>query len=300
MVPDTPTGLRAQALLTPAAARLARAGAASPAADARTLLAWAAGVDPSRLAFETIDDAAARRFERTIAARSAGTPVQHITGVAHFRTLALRVGPGVFLPRPETEALTGWAIERVRALSRDAAGRPRLIVDLGAGSGAIALAIATECPGCRSYAVERDPMAFDYLRDNVTQFPSDDDRSAPHPVCADMADALGELDGQVDVVVSNPPYIPERDRALVSPEVLAHDPPAALFAGADGLDGLRRVAQVAARLLRPGGWLGVEHDETTGPASVAHLLDTGDFGEVEDHHDLTGRPRFVTARKLAG
>ena len=296
---DTPTLPRAQALLAPAVVRLREAGIASPAADARTLLGWAAGVEPSRLLIEGIDEAAARRFERAITARAAGTPVQHLTGEAHFRAVRLRVGPGVFLPRPETEALAGWAIERLRELgpTGGADGGAPLAVDLGAGSGTIAVAIAAECPGCRIAAVERDPTAVGYLRDNVDRVGA---CAEWRVVNADMAGALPDLDGQVDVVVSNPPYIPERDRGLVSPEVLAHDPPAALFAGTDGLDGLRLVAEVASRLLRPGGWLAVEHDETTGRASVDHLMGTGRFGEVEDHRDLTGRPRFVTARKLAG
>ena len=279
------------------AGRLERAGLPSPEADARTLLAWALGVEPSALVACRVDAATAERFARLVAERAAGVPVQYLTGEACFRTVRLRVGPGVFIPRPETEALAGWAI-RCLTDRGTAAGPAPVVVDLAAGSGAISLAIAAERPGCEQCAVEIDPVAFGYLQANLR--PPLSGGKPVRLVRGDAADALPDLDGRVDLVVSNPPYIPERDRHLVAADVLAHEPALALFSGPDGLDGLRVVARTAARLLRPGGWLGVEHDETTGEAAVAHLAATGVFGRIEDHRDLAGRPRFVTARKLAG
>lgn len=275
---------RASSLLGPAGARLAQAGAASPEADARTLLAWALGVEPYRLAFTDVDEAAAARFEAAVDGRAVGVPLQYLTGVAHFRTVDVRVGPGVFIPRPETEALAGWALERLS----EATAPPR-VVELCAGSGAITKALIAEGPGGRYWAVESDPVAFGYLRANLA---TDADL-----VPADMAGALADLDGTIDLVIANPPYIPEVDRDLVASDVLAHEPHTALFSGQDGLDGLRVAAQAAARLLAPGGWVGIEHDEETGTSAVAELAALGCFSRIEDFPDLTGRPRFVTACK---
>ena len=275
--------LRPATLLKPAAQRLRAAGVASPEADARTLLAGAMGVETWQLATEWTNDADAGRFQELVAARAAGWPLQYLTGVAHFRTVSVAVGPGVFIPRPETEVVTGWAIEHLHA--------PGVVVELCAGSGAISLAIAAESPGCRQFAVERDDEAFRWLTMNCAG-------TAISPVQADMADALPELVGTVDLVIVNPPYVPSRDRALVASDVLAHEPEQALFAGPDGLDSIAVVAAAAARLLRPGGWLVCEHDETHGATAPALLEATGNFEDVDGHLDLTLRPRFVTARRL--
>jgi release factor glutamine methyltransferase len=284
----------ASALLPPAARRLADAGCVSPRSDVRTLLAFVLGVEPHRLATTPVDAGQVDRFAALVDARAAGRPVQYLTGVAYFRTVAVSVGPGVFIPRPETESLAGWAVKRLADIADD---RTPVVVELCAGSGAISLAIAAERPGCEQHAVENDVRAFRYLRRNLAGCAGP---AAMDLVCGDMADALPGLNGRADMVVANPPYIPEDDRGLVVADVLANEPAAALFSGRDGLDALRVVVRTATRLLLPGGWVGIEHDETTGPGAVAVLTHCRRFGNIEDHIDLTGRPRFVTAQLLAG
>jgi release factor glutamine methyltransferase len=234
--------------------------------------------------------------------------VQYLTGEAYFRTISVQVGPGVFIPRPETEGLAGWAVERLqqqaenRVAERNPCASPPapyhpVVVELCAGSGAISRAIAAECPGCAQYAVEVDPVAFAWLRRNADPCPGAHSMQLVH---ADMADALPQLNNTVDVVVANPPYIPRSDAGLIAPDVLGHEPDRALFGGADGLDALRVVVRVAARLLAPGGWVGIEHDETTGPGARQAVSTAHCFDGIEDHRDLAGRPRFVTAQRLAG
>jgi len=274
------------------AAVLRAAGVASPEADARTLLAWATGLEPWQLATEQVDEAAVARFNELIEARAAGEPLQYLTGVAYFRTISVAVGHGVFIPRPETETVTGWGIDWLKADPATCAqdDEERVVVELCAGSGAISLAIAAEAPGCRQYAVELDDDAFCWLTKNCAG-------TGIQLVHADMADALHELDGSVDLVIVNPPYIPAADRALVAADVLGHEPPQALFAGPDGLDAIPVVARVAARLLRRGGSLVCEHDESQGISAPGLIDATGLFDDVQDHPDLTGRPRFLTARR---
>jgi release factor glutamine methyltransferase len=218
-------------------------------------------------------------------------PLQHLTGRAPFRHLELAVGPGVFVPRPETEQLAGWAIGRLAGL--DAA----VVVDLGSGSGALALAIAQEVPAARVTAVERDPGAIEWTRHNAAARAAAGDRPVP-VVLGDMTDGglLRELDGGVDLVVSNPPYVP--DGAVLPREVAEHDPPLALWGGPDGLDVVRALLDTAARLLRPGGELGIEHADQQGDALPAVVRAHGGFADVEDHPDLAGRPRFTTARRV--
>ncbi len=263
-------------------AALAQAGLASPQAEARTLTAFVLGVEPSRLALaEALTGDQARSLNQLVARRQAGQPLQHLTGRAFFRTVSVHVGPGVFIPRPETELLAGWAIDQVRA------GWGR-VVELCAGSGAISLAIAAESRPLAQWAVEREDPAFAYLVGNLSDGPV-------RPVHRDMAEALPELDGGVDLVVANPPYIPEGERDRLPLEV-GRDPAEALFSGADGLDATALVAQTARRLLRPGGLVGSEHGDDQ--ADQARRIFTGaGFVEVTTHPDLTGRPRFVTARR---
>ena len=280
--------VRPSALLASAADRLRAAGVASPEADARTLLAWAMGVETWQLATEMADEADAARFDGLVDARAAGRPLQYLTGVAYFRTISLAVGPGVFIPRPETETMVGWAIDRLAGWAKP--GAP-VVVELCAGSGAISLAIAAERPGCHQFAVESADAAFAWLVRNCGE------AGPVQLVHADMADALSELDGTVDLVIANPPYVPERDRHLVADDVLAHEPAGALFAGPDGLDAVAVVAQVAARLLRRGGLLACEHDDSQGASAPALVAADGSFDQVEDHVDLVGRPRYVTARR---
>lgn len=278
-------------LLADATRRLADAGVESPRVDAELLLASVLGVSRARLlTLVTVPDDVLTRFGTLLDQRADRVPLQHLTGRAPFRFLELAVGPGVFVPRPETEQLTGWALERLAGMDAP------VVVDLGSGSGAIALSIANEHRGARVTAVERDPGAIEWTRHNAAA--RVDAGDTPVDVSrGDMTDPhlLAELDGTVDVVVSNPPYVP--DGATVPREVADHDPPLALWGGPDGLDVVRGMLTVAARLLRPGGWLGIEHADVQGDALPALVRAQGAFTDVEDHPDLAGRPRFTTARR---
>ncbi len=232
---------------------------------------------------------AAARFDRLVEERAARVPLQHLTGRAAFRHLELAVGPGVFVPRPETEQIAGWVLAQVADLPAP------VVVDLGTGSGAIALSVAGEHPGARVTAVERDPDAIAWTRLNAGARAAAGD--TPVTVLAgDMTDPhlLRELDGAVDVVVSNPPYVP--DGARLPREVADHDPPLALWGGPDGLDVVRGLLRTAARLLRPGGLLAIEHADVQGGALPALVRAHGGFTAVADHPDLAGRPRYTTAQ----
>ncbi len=261
------------------------------AAEARTLLAHAAGVETSRLELlDGVDRSVQDDFDVLVARRLAGEPLQYLTGGVGFRTVEVVVGPGVFIPRPETEVMTGWAITALGGLADP------IVVELCAGSGAISLAIATERPGCRQFAVELSSEAAAYAAENLAATEVD-------LWVGDMADAFAELDGQVDLVIANPPYVPLSEREFVGADVVAHEPELAVFSGPDGLDALKVVAATAARLLRPGGVVCAEHAESHAAEVVALFSASGDFVEVSDHQDLTDRPRFVTAvraQNLAG
>ncbi|MGY1722411.1 peptide chain release factor N(5)-glutamine methyltransferase [Blastococcus sp. SYSU DS0533] len=274
-----------------AAARLAEAGVESPRVDAELLLAHVLGVPRTRLlTLDDVDGAATARFEALVAQRADRVPLQHLTGRAPFRHLELLVGPGVFVPRPETEQLVSWALERLAGVAEP------VVVDLGSGSGAIALSLAHEHPGARVTAVERDPGAIGWTRHNAGARAEAGD--TPVTVLdGDMTDPelLRELDGRVDLVVSNPPYVP--DGARVPREVADHDPPLALWGGPDGLDVVRGLLVTAARLLRPGGWIGIEHADQQGESLPAVVRSHGGFTDVDDHPDLAGRPRYTTARR---
>ena len=275
-------------LLRQATEQLTLAGAQSPAAEARTLLAYVLECAVTALLLAPDPDARqADRYLDLIAERAAGVPLQHLTGEAWFRTVRLSVGPGVFLPRPETEVMTGWAIDRLTELRATRPGPP-LVVELCAGSGAISRAIATELPGCRQYAVELSAEAYPYLMTNLTD-------TGVTSVEDDMATALPELDGIVDLVICNPPYIPLDAYEGVTEEVRRHEPPGALFSGADGLEAMRVLAATGARLLHAGGLLSAEHAEVQEHSAPAVFVDHGEWLQVRDHRDLTGRPRFLTA-----
>jgi release factor glutamine methyltransferase len=258
--------------------------------DAELLLSHVLGLPRAGL-LTTTEVAAidADRFATLIAQRADRVPLQHLTGRAAFRYLELAVGPGVFVPRPETEQLAGWALEQLVGTAEP------VVVDLGSGSGALALSIAHEHPGARLTAVERDPGAIEWTRHNAATRASAGD-TVVEVVEGDMTDPrlLTSLDGAVDLLVSNPPYVP--DGARVPREVADHDPPLALWGGSDGLDVVRGLLVTAARLLRPGGLLGIEHADQQGGALPALVRAHGVFTEVEDHPDLAGRPRFTTAR----
>jgi release factor glutamine methyltransferase len=284
--------VRPGTLLTETARRLADAGVESARVDAELLLAHVLGVPRSRLL--TLDDVPepdAARFGALIDQRADRVPLQHLTGRAPFRHLELAVGPGVFVPRPETEQLAGWVLEQLRGVPAP------VVVDLGAGSGALALSVAQEHAGARVTAVERDPGAIEWTRHNAAARAAAGDGPVA-VVAGDMTDPalLGELNGRVDLVVSNPPYVP--DGARVPREVADHDPPMALWGGPDGLDVVRGLLGTAARLLRPGGRLGIEHADQQGSALPALVRAHGAFTDVEDHPDLAGRPRFTTARRV--
>jgi release factor glutamine methyltransferase len=273
-----------------AAARLAEAGVESPRAEAELIAAHVHGVKRTEL-HRVADTDFDARFWEGIGRRAAREPLQHITGCAYFRYLELEVGPGVFVPRPETEVMTGWAIDRLRAMD---VAEP-VVVDLGTGSGAIALAIAQEVPRARVHAVEADPLARPWTERNIERLaaaaPYTKGRVTLHG--GDFADCLHELDGQVDLVVSNPPYIPLG--AGVPPEVGEYDPPAALWGGADGLDAIRVVERVARRLLRPGVLVAVEHGAPQGAAVYWVFPEEAGWRDTRNHKDLTRRDRFVTA-----
>lgn len=269
-----------------AAATLAEAGIDSARWDAEQLAAHLAGTDRGRLALlDPPDEEFFGRYRDVVAARSRRVPLQHLLGTAAFGPVLLHVGPGVFIPRPETEALLEWAV------AQQLAPRP-IIVDLCTGSGALAVALAHHLPDARIIAIDNSDAALDYARRNTRG-------TAIELLRADVTDPalLAELDGRVDMVVANPPYVP--DDAVLDPEVAQHDPPQAVFGGPDGLTVIGPLVRLAGRWLRPGGLIGVEHDDTTSAQTAELFHRTGAFDDVRARADLTGRPRFATARKRA-
>jgi release factor glutamine methyltransferase len=264
-----------------AAGTLAAAGIDSARFDAECLAAHTAGVDRGRLALHEPDEVFFERFRELVAARASRIPLQHLMTTAPFGPVLLNVGPGVFVPRPETEAVLEWA------LTQELSDSPT-IVDLCTGSGALAVALALTRPQARVVAVDDSSEALRYARRNS-------EGSAVVVLEADVTapGVLADYDGQVELVVANPPYIP--DGATLEPEVAEHDPAHALFGGPDGMAVIGPIVALAARLLCPGGRVAVEHDDTTAAQTVAVFEAAGVFGEVASHRDLTGRPRFVTA-----
>jgi release factor glutamine methyltransferase len=277
--------------LAAATTRLSSAGVESPEYDAQTLLAHVLGVERSQLPLvDDVPPTVAEQYDALVARRAAREPLQHLTGVAHFRHVELLVGPGVFVPRPETELLAGWAVERAQELLSTGSTDAPVVVDLGTGSGAIPKAVADEVPAARVYAVELDEGAHRWAERNLTGTGVDLRQG-------DLAEAFADLAGAVDVVVSNPPYIPHEAWESVAVEVRDHDPQLALYAsGDDGLDTIRVVERRAALLLRPGGVVGVEHADSQGETAPAVFSGSARWDQVRDHPDLTGRPRFLTAR----
>jgi release factor glutamine methyltransferase len=271
-------------LLRAATASLAAAGVASPRVDAELLAAAVLGVGRGRLALiDGVRDGEARRFTELVERRARRIPLQHLIGTAAFRHLELAVGEGVFVPRPETELLAGWGI------AHTAPGAT--VVDLGSGSGAIALSVAGEASPGWVIAVERSPAALAWLRRNTAG-------TAVEVVEGDITDPdlLTGLRGAVDVVLCNPPYVPEG--TAVPPEVAGHDPAEAVFGGRDGLAVIRPVVALAADLLRPGGVVGIEHDDGHAAAVPDLLRADRRFTDVAGHDDLSGRPRYATARRV--
>ncbi|WP_319804462.1 peptide chain release factor N(5)-glutamine methyltransferase [Nocardioides malaquae] len=264
--------------------RLAEAGVESPDSDVTLLLCHVLDTSPGRLVLvDDLSDDQVAEMERLVAQRAERVPLQHLTGRAFFRHVELEVGPGVFVPRPETELLAGWAVEACAELAEP------VVLDLCTGSGAIARAVADEVPTARVHAVELDPDAHRWAERNLAGTGVD-------LRLGDMATAFDDLLGTVDVVVCNPPYIPFEAWESVAVEARDHDPHLALFSGQDGLDAMRTLERRAAELLRPGGVVGAEHADVQGESAPGVFVSTGRWSDVRDHRDLAGRARFVTAR----
>lgn len=277
-------------VLSSAAAALEAAGVPTPRIDAELLVGHVLGLSRGAVQAKValaapLSSADSATIDQLIERRLGREPLQHITGVAPFRTIELRVGPGVFVPRPETEQVAQYAIDALRVV---ASAEP-IAVDLGTGSGAIALAMATEVPHARVFGVEVSTAAFAFTQQNFAAIGAPNARA----VLVDLAEALPELDGRVDVVISNPPYIPSgaipRD-----PEVRLFDPEIALYGGESGLDVVHQVSHTALRLLHPGGTLVLEHGELQA-AEIAALLRADGWTAVAHHRDLLGRDRATTA-----
>lgn len=295
------TGADVTVLLRAAERRLHESGVDSARYDAEALLDHLLGSRTARFTVLALAPSTAESYRQLVERRAAREPLQHILGTVGFRGLALAVGPGVFAPRPETELLVEWGLSvlpgpSVRCGRSGSEAHPgtlaRVVVDLCAGSGSVGLAVAAERPHATVYAVEADPGALAWLRRNAATYPG------VTVVAGDATDptVLSTVDGTVDLVLANPPYVP--DGRPVPPEV-AHDPPAALWGGPDGLAVLRGVAARAVALLRPGGWFGVEHDESH-PAEVRAVLAGLGLAGPTTRSDLAGRPRFSIAAKVAG
>jgi release factor glutamine methyltransferase len=273
-----------------ATALLAEAGIDSARWDAEELAAHLAGTERGRLPLlDPPDDGFFRRYRDAVAERSRRVPLQHLTGKASFGPVQLTVGPGVFISRPETESMLEWAVAQCFSGQYDLPAQP-LIVDLCTGSGALAIALARHRPAARVIGVDDSEAALEYAGRNV-------EGGTVELVCADVTEPglLAELDGHVDLVVANPPYVP--DGAVLEPEVTQHDPHHAVFGGPDGMAVIGPVASLAGRWLRPGGWFAVEHDDSTSSATVEIISRTGLFDHIVARKDLSGRPRFVTARR---
>ena len=285
--PEVPT---VTTMLRNSVEQLASAGVPSPDVDAELLIGFVLGmsrgeVQAKAITGTVVSTSEAAAITALMERRAGREPLQHIIGRAPFRSLELAVGPGVFVPRPETEQVAQFAIDALRA----AAGREPIGVDLGTGSGAIALALATEVPHALVYGVENSPEAFLWTRQNFRESGADNARA----VFVDLASALPQLDGTVAVVISNPPYIPlgaiPRD-----PEVRLFDPEHALYGGEDGLDVVRQVSRTARRLLHPGGTLVLEHGELQA-AAIAAILAADGWRAIASHPDFLGRDRSTTA-----
>lgn len=275
-------------ILRAVADQLTDAGVPDPLVDAELLAGHVMGrsrgeVQAGAIRGEELSAAQCEAIHALANRRAAREPLQHLTGTAAFRHLELAVGPGVFVPRPETEMVVQFAID---ALLASAEPEP-IAVDLGTGSGAIALAMATEVPHSRVFAVEASPAAHSWAAKNVAGIPN---LTLMH---ADLATACDELRGSVAVVISNPPYVPD-DAIPRDPEVRLFDPDQALYGGPDGLDVIRVISRRAGELLRPGGLLVLEHGELQGD-EVRGILASDGWRMPSTHQDLTRRDRATTA-----
>lgn len=285
-------------LVDAAASRLDAAGVPSARHDAEVLLGFITA--RSRTGLDSASEVSpkdAEAYDALIARRARREPLQHLTGTTGFRYLDLAVGPGVFTPRPETEVMTGDAIEEVRRLA--ALGFEQLqVVDLCAGSGAVGLAIAAEVRHAKVTAVELSAEACGYARRNAETALDDAARARYELREGDIASSVEDLAGQVHVVVANPPYIPLAAFESVAPEARDFEPSLALWSGDDGLDAIAVVADVAARLLISDGLIVCEHADVQGESAPAVFSASGSWTRVRDNLDLTGRPRYVSARRV--
>ncbi|EWC60491.1 Protein-N(5)-glutamine methyltransferase PrmC, methylates polypeptide chain release factors RF1 and RF2 [Actinokineospora spheciospongiae] len=277
--------------VTEAERALAAAGVASPRNDAELLAAHVLGVPRGKLLTVPLVDAGVLSALGTLVSRRAARePLQHLVGTAPMGAVDVEVGAGVFVPRPETELLFAWGADFLRGT------RSPVVVDLCTGSGALALALANARPDAAVHAVEQDPAALSWARRNADlRAAAGDTPIRLHAADVTAPTTLTDLDGQVDLVVCNPPYVPEG--TPVPPEVADHDPHSAVFSGPDGLDVIRPMVGLCARLLRPGGALAVEHDDTHGESVPALFTARTLFTDVRAHRDLAGRPRFTTAHR---
>ena len=276
---------------------LTDAGVASARTDAEELAAHVAGTSRGRLPIlDVVGDEFFGRYAELVAERAKRIPLQHLTGTAAFGPLNLGVGPGVFIPRPETEALLEWAVaQRLPAepsALRPSGSSPPLIVDLCTGSGALAAALASHVPSARVVGVDISADALRYASRNTAGTSVELRRG-------DVRDPLlfDDLDGRVDLVIANPPYLP--DHAELEPEVAEHDPPQALFGGPDGTSIIAAVLVLAGRWLNRGGLLAIEHDDAASATVLGMIQGAKLFEEVTAHQDFGGTPRFVTARRKA-
>lgn len=298
--PGDRAGRTARELARELAGRLDRAGVPSPDADARWLLEGVTGIDPLRTPERPVADASREVLERAVVRREAREPLQLILGEADLRGLRIRCAPGVFIPRPETEIVAGVAIDAARASSR----RPRRLLDVCTGTGAIACCLVAEVEDAEVVAIDRDPAAVELARENLRRVVAGEAGVAGVAAGSHLevreGDLLAPVDpawqGEADVLVSNPPYLPARDREGWEPEVRDHDPAAALIGGDDGHEIVDRLLHLAATWLRPGGTVVVEIDDRRGDDARAAAHEAG-LVDVEVVEDLTGRPRCVVARR---
>lgn len=272
---------------------LEQAGVPSPRVDAELLASYLVGVERGRLGLvPLVEPELIDAYFAAIDRRAARIPLQHITGMTSLGNIDVQVGPGVFVPRPETELLLAWALGRLESIDR----HPPVILDLCTGSGALALAIANARPDAVVHAVELDPSALAWARRNADLRAEQGDTPIRlHHGDVTARDLLVELDGEVDMIVANPPYIPIG--AELEPEVADHDPHRALFGGVDGLSVIEPMVVNVARWLRVGGGVAIEHDATNGDGVAALLSRRRVFTDVASHPDLAGRPRFVVAAR---
>jgi release factor glutamine methyltransferase len=264
---------------------LADAGVASPRVDAELIAAHVLGVERGKLLLTPlVDRQVVDAIAELVRERAKRVPLQHLLGWAAMGPVTVEVGPGVFVPRPETELLLDWGLTFLTGRESP------VVVDLCTGSAALAVAVAATRPDAVVHAVEIDPTALAWARRNVGD-------TSVRLNAGDVTDPalFTALDGQVDLVLCNPPYVPVG--TAVPPEVGEHDPFKAVFAGSDGLSVIRHVVNLAARLLRLGGAVGIEHDDTQGESVPALLATRKVLTKVEDHKDLAGRPRFATAHR---